>query len=1106
MKTTFVNLIKGLLVCLFGVHMAMAQTALTPVQNPAIGLDSTLAYVFEHARLDLVPSGYLQDLAVGFENLSLYNGAKNSGVMLYPDTWRRLYATLMTGACNANAQALPDISQLNKRLRQAATTDTVPILGFDWHYDDMDSLAAEKGNASVINDQVYVATNKVNQVYQERRLFAVCQGLRNVAGPHVVFTFDAAQWLSNTGQPVTGLEVDFDNGQGFVAISMGSSYRVFYSQPGLKNITWRVPGAVVLPNGALQMYRYSYSQLWVAKSSTQTAVTYEETPDLTLAFPRWVNSEPRQVQPYNGRVAQATVSISYGSGNNTGFLQKPLIVLEGFDVWHITDTENPEQDYDYNDYLLSVLDKGLQTPYDSTFLARLHIEGYDLVFVNWARGATHIQEHAYLTAQIIQWVNDNKAFGGSTEPNVLLGYSMGGLVGRYALAAMEQNTYYTQQNISHDVRLFASIDAPHQGAIVPLGAMAMVQHLGNSSIKTNWPFERARNLAEFSQDLRAAYISYNSLAAKQMLRYRVVGNNGGLRIDSTAHNQFTQELQALGYPQQSRNIALSNGSQCGRGQAAGFAQTLIDIQGNVSTGILADVVLGALHAPGVHKFRPAILETVGVVVNNAKQVRVLPVMAYVPNLFTSYKLAPQFKVQTMGLAGQSNEVYQGKFVVKKCLLRVICIRKNLLHQSLKAPANLLRWEQAPGGAVTNEFIDVGQQPINIGNDGFLLNNALSQSIDLPPLNFVPTVSALDLGRGQVTYSEADLYRSFSPQNPPPLNLASPFDAIFTASRSNESHILSTRLNATWLFSQMQQAPVNTDCRSFCNATPRIITGSIFCVGDTLTATMLNQPDSSFLQWVPIAGVDLLSNSVRVDTGRFVVTGNTDSIKFAARIRSDCGFIQLFKTLAIQPSIIQPERIGSGPVGTTNNQLVYCQGEVITLALTTPILTEGLSTEWVIPCGTIESSNATSVKVRWQNEPCNQPLQVRISNLCGQKSFWLTKQVTLNTPPNCQSAGGPADAIAIATFRSSTQPTLSIVPNPSTQGQAVQLQVSQDIPTALLANAQIRIYNAQGFKVLQRRWPNGKRRVQYAAKQMPAGIYTIQLVYSQGTISTRWVKE
>jgi surfactin synthase thioesterase subunit len=76
---------------------------------------------------------------------------------------------------------------------------------------------------------------------------------------------------------------------------------------------------------------------------------------------------------------------------------------------------------------------------------------YDIIYVNWTNGTDDIKENAKVLKAVIDWVNTNKQ---GDEPNVLLGQSMGGLIGRYTLAKMEKDGQH------HDVRLFIAHDSP----------------------------------------------------------------------------------------------------------------------------------------------------------------------------------------------------------------------------------------------------------------------------------------------------------------------------------------------------------------------------------------------------------------------------------------------------------------------------------------------------------------------------------------------------------------------------------------------------------------------------------------------------------------------
>ena len=78
--------------------------------------------------------------------------------------------------------------------------------------------------------------------------------------------------------------------------------------------------------------------------------------------------------------------------------------------------------------------------------------------------------------KLITFINQNKST--NAEPTKVIGFSMGGVIARYALRYMELN------NLTHDVDLYASVDAPHQGATVPRGAQEMIDFVDD--VVPNW--------------------------------------------------------------------------------------------------------------------------------------------------------------------------------------------------------------------------------------------------------------------------------------------------------------------------------------------------------------------------------------------------------------------------------------------------------------------------------------------------------------------------------------------------------------------------------------------------------------------------------------------
>ncbi|MRX46440.1 lipase family protein [Pedobacter puniceum] len=125
--------------------------------------------------------------------------------------------------------------------------------------------------------------------------------------------------------------------------------------------------------------------------------------------------------------------VRYSSSNSTGHLKKPLIVVEGYDA-SLVAPNLAGDNYSYESFITS-LNRVVDLGYDFNYQLD-DIAGYDLVFIDYNYGTDYIERNASLFKDVLNWVNADKALGGSVQQNVVLGISMGGLVARYALADM----------------------------------------------------------------------------------------------------------------------------------------------------------------------------------------------------------------------------------------------------------------------------------------------------------------------------------------------------------------------------------------------------------------------------------------------------------------------------------------------------------------------------------------------------------------------------------------------------------------------------------------------------------------------------------------------
>lgn len=231
-----------------------------------------------------------------------------------------------------------------------------------------------------------------------------------------------------------------------------------------------------------------------------------------------------------------------------GVLDKPIILVDGFDPGDARNTSAIYQmlNYGTNQNLGDVL----------------RAQGYDVIVLNfptYARensstvidgGVDYIQRNAMILVELMNKINAEKV--GSAK-NVIIGPSMGGLISRYALRYMEQN------NLNPDTRLYMSFDSPHLGANVPLGFQHLFNYMGfgplgdvtlqgivNGLLKS--PAARQMLLDHFEGHLKsgdAVEFDPAKLLPVGAPNYRI---------------PFQNELNTMGFPTSTRNVAISNGA------------------------------------------------------------------------------------------------------------------------------------------------------------------------------------------------------------------------------------------------------------------------------------------------------------------------------------------------------------------------------------------------------------------------------------------------------------------------------------------------------------------------------------------------------------------
>ena len=377
----------------------------------------------------------------------------------------------------------------------------------------------------------------------ERKNVLIISPLQKIHdGLSVDFSINPLYHLETSEATATALWGDF--GDGMKSIPMNSEmFHVDFNTAGTHEIIFQI--------------QLSDGQLLRRNSSIEIREVQEEI-DFDQANMRY----PGQVTPVltvNAKIAyqgytETTAIKGRGQAkayldNVDGVFDKPIILMDGFDPG---DSRSIEA-------LYSLLDFGTG---GENLADVVRDEGYDLVLLNFPTytkklvtidgGADYIQRNAMVLVEAIKKINARKV---GNEELVVIGTSMGGLIARYALRYMETH------GMNHQTRLYVSFDSPHLGANIPIGAQYLVNYYGYE-----YGDQATQDLV--NQALRSA-------AAKQMILDHVDGHlannsnveqNPNLKLPAGSpgfRDVFQAELDAMGFPVNSRNISLVNGSGVG---------------------------------------------------------------------------------------------------------------------------------------------------------------------------------------------------------------------------------------------------------------------------------------------------------------------------------------------------------------------------------------------------------------------------------------------------------------------------------------------------------------------------------------------------------------
>ncbi len=582
---------------------------------------------------------------------------------------------------------------------------------------------------------------------------------------------------------------------------------------------------------------------------------------------------------YTGPAPKALLQIRLVSGRGN-VIRKPFIVVEGFDPGHIV---NPEERYGSSDLVKNFLpDISASGSSQLQNLFGMSSDDYDIIYVNWKTGTDLIQRNALVLEDVIRYVNAQKQpLNGVRQHNVIMGRSMGGLVSRYALRRMENNSE------NHETSLYISWDASHQGANVPQGFQHLARHARDLYIRTGG----TATLTETIQLIRGGMEPIKALglantpAARQMLVNYINDLN---EVDNSTHSIWQNALSTMGYPQgvpgiPFRKIAISNGSECAETQGFTPGESLVSIDGTIKTTGWGDLA-------GMFIF-PATMPIAAAMLNQ-------PVLG-LTLLPGSNRFEADIKIRSKSY-GIGNEVYKNKLTYKKKILWSIPVTAIITNKSHHAQAATLPYDYYPGG-----FMEI---PLNLQDrvtNGDLMHSDIT-AFNQERFCFIPVTSALDIGGiTNTSPTHLDNLQQYVGAAPPIDPKSTPFENFITAfditriNVENEKHVYIGKRNGDWAAAELNRTSVSdpvplADCRFACNGDPLEITGDgTFCTTSN-EYSVLNLPAGANVTWSAIPATVVTINCPTCPTT--TISKDLDaSFTLTATINNACSNVPVILT-------------------------------------------------------------------------------------------------------------------------------------------------------------------------------------------------------------------
>ena len=534
----------------------------------------------------------------------IYSG-NNSSSFVNLNQWKNIYRDYYFSAVNED-ERIENYEDIIDEAENLRTSNVNPILIFAAEYDKFSQEAWDDGTIS-FNDNGVIEIDDSSQtkLFEKETIMMSTPFDDYLEGSDQKFGINFEKLIFNNYDEIDYIEIDFDDGNGFKQFTSNMIYSVEYLIDGIKEIKTRVNfenGKSLISRSLILVDGAEYDPPTASKLDMENYYKASRNfNDFELTSTRDLNGVTRKL---------ATGYVYLGCVNNV--FDNPFVIIEGFDPSDdIKPTDRryplPDSKYDretgecvrigFTPGIIRRLEEHSVDENGMGLFQKLIKNGYDVVIVNF--NMDQINSHHELLQQeasvedlsnyFIDILNSINRLKYGNKKSKVMGVSMGGLIARIGLKKIENDI-----NANHEVSHYFSIDSPHRGAYIHLATQAFIQHMHRKEFTRSSviePYEKLNNrLAKEMLVMYAGAGTKKYVLGEHSSEY---WNDRSNEIDFIIHEDshinnlnmnyrksFSKFLKNTGYPSETINITLTNGSIVNKDQNINDQRNLLGTKVN----------------------------------------------------------------------------------------------------------------------------------------------------------------------------------------------------------------------------------------------------------------------------------------------------------------------------------------------------------------------------------------------------------------------------------------------------------------------------------------------------------------------------------------------